>query len=61
MKQDSVVEAVIKNNSAAVSEVGSRAYEFAMFLGDVNTNGKIAQNDATYILRACLARDMSAW
>ncbi|MBE6852771.1 MAG: hypothetical protein E7505_04770 [Ruminococcus sp.] len=60
MKQDSVIESVVKKNTAAVAEVNDRAYEFAKFLGDVNNNGSVAQNDATYILRACLARDMGS-
>ena len=50
---------VLGSNTAAKSELGDDMFDFAMFLADTDLNGEFAQLDATYILRACLERDLS--
>ena len=60
IKLPSVIDSpeVLGSNETAKSELGEYLVEFARFLGDTNMDGSLKQVDGTYVLRACLARDV---
>ncbi len=49
---------VLGINESAKSELGDRMYEFALFLADTTMDGTFKQADATFVLKAVLARDV---
>jgi hypothetical protein len=60
VENKSIIEdVVLADRAEAKAELGEYMVDFAKFLGDTDMDGEGKQVDATFILRAILARDVS--